>query len=195
MSADKTPDVIIPIALAPNLTVETVQRTRTGKGEKKGQPYVVPLFGASRSPFPTPEIFLQLLAALGQEPVLKAVTTEVFGPAFREASENSLVKTADGTVAIDATKLSAAVKAAIADYSATARKVDELRQRKEAITAELGLVMAEVLKAVGENKPVPTEAQNRAKRLLMEQAQVEAEINKRAGAKKAPAADTGTKKA
>jgi hypothetical protein len=193
MSNDKTPDVIIPVALAPNLTIETVQRTRTGKGEKKGQPYVVPVFGAGRTPFPTPEIFLQLLATLGQEPLLKAVTTEVVGPAFRVASENSLVKNADGTIALDATKLAVAIKAAIADYSATARKVDELRQRKEAITSELGLVMQEVLTAVGKGQPVPMEAQNKAKRLLVEQAQIEAEINKKA-AKKTPAADTGAKK-
>lgn len=191
--SNETP-VIVPVNLGNGVTIETTQRTRTGKGDKKGQPYLVPLFGADRAAFPKPEQFAQLLAVLGQEALLKAVTTEVIGPVFKAASEAALVKDASGNIVLDATKLAGAVKAAVAEYSATARKVDELRGRKEDVTRELGVIMGEVLSAVNSGKPVPMDLQNRAKRLLVEQGEIEAEINKRTGAKKAPAADTGVAK-
>ena len=194
--ATETPAVIIPINLGNGVTLETTQRTRTGKGDRKGEPYLVPLFGADRAVFPKPEQFAQILAVLGQEPMLKAITTEVVGPVFKAASAAALVKDANGALVIDATKLAGAVKAAVAEYSATARKVDELRGRKEEVTRELGAIMQEVLSASGSGKPIPQDIQNRAKRLLVEQGEIEAEINKRVGAgKKAPAADTGAKKA
>lgn len=182
------PEIVIRTVNVNGVDFKFVEGVRGGKGEKKGHPFLRPVFGSSNSPIPAANDLATILAKLGQDALLKAFATEVLGPAAREASDNCVV-TVDGKTGLDLGKFPKALIDVINSFTAAARKAEELRQ-------ELATVQAEIIKIftwsmANPGKALPIEEQNKAQRLLAKQAEIEKELAKKTT--RTPKADVAKK--
>lgn len=192
MSTETKPQVVVREITINGKPLKFAQRELSGRSkEKKGWPVLVPTFSADGANFiPSIQDLGAVLAALGQDALLKAVSQQILIPLGKEASEAAAKKGEDGKVSIDSGHFTRALLKAVADFTSTAAKLDELKTKEKELNDALAKVTGDVFALIGAKQPVPQELSNKASQLLLERDALLKQMAKKStrGEKKADAA-------
>lgn len=169
-------------------TLSFVQKEFSSRSKtNKGKPLLAPVFSADGKNFiPTAQDLGTVLAALGADALLKAFAQQILIPAAKDASEASVKTDAAGVSTIDNGDFARELLKAVAAFTQTAAKLDELKAQEAELNDALAKVTSEVFALIGAQKPVPPELTNKASQLLLKRDELMKSMQKKSnrGAKK-----------
>jgi len=182
-AAATPPAVIGVIVNGKPLPVHQRLNTR-GKGEEKNAPMFVAAYAAER---PNLNEIIRIAEQVGAAEMATTIDLEIIRPLYTEASKQSRVKAADGTISIDHGLFAAKLKELLAGFASNQSAKSRAQAALDQCEQEIVEFSSILLEAQVNGKALSQADVNKGQQLLAKRAQLQAELNKtKKGAAPAP---------